>query len=249
MVVFTEILNRIGKAIDALKGKDNNNQQKGVGFERYVISKQWTMYMLWVYLFSFSLLGLLTWLLSISPSLGQMDFLNQHLLVQAFSYSFAAGGIGASMYSIRMLHYQSHLKDNREDGFRWGWGWVRFYFNRPMLGAFLGFIIYVLIQGGLFTLPDKNQATSKFLLAIGLGWLVGYNVTEIILRLEKTATALFGLEKEKTPFDKLKDLINKIEDEELNQAANSKQEQTAKPKQDSNEETQQAAKPKQNKVM
>ncbi len=75
-------------------------------------------------------------------------------------------------------------------------------------------------------MPDKTQAASKlFLLAIGLGWLVGYNATEIILQLEKTAIALFGLEKEKTPFDRLKEVVHPQEIEDMKQACKSKQNQ------------------------
>ncbi len=85
------------------------------------------------------------------------------------------------------------------------------------MGAFVGFVVYVLIQGGLLALsqPSPNQTSSipdiniyNYTIAIGLGWLAGYNVTEIISRLEKVATSLFGLEHEETPFERLKRLVH-----------------------------------------
>ncbi len=272
--------------------------------------KHRTMYLLLAWLLIFSLTGLATatqWL--------SFFTISQNVIVIALGYSFAAGGIGASMYGIRMLYYHSHLKDDgnlddgnlidsyffcwdkiiqddkneqerlkkflkknfcvswvdkaniekpddrtisisyedkqislrlndektrsiltidnvgvdafiakKEDGklniykddiekeFAWNWGWFWFYFNRPIMGAFVGLIAVVLIQGGLLTLsgtnPNPNTSTNIFLFAIGLGWLAGYNVTDLILRLEKVATSLFGLEHEDSPFERLKKLAH-----------------------------------------
>ncbi len=172
-------------------------------------TKEGTMGILFVYLILFSLIGLLTWQLSFST-------LSQHELFQTFSYSFAAGGIGASLYSIRMLYYHSHLDKNDSNfkkgdikEFEWEWGWFWFYFNRPIMGAFVGFVTYVLIVGGLL---DENSLSIKnnqsIILAIGLSWLAGYNVSDIISRLESVASAIFGFEKEQTPFGRLKNLVH-----------------------------------------
>ena len=172
-------------------------------------TKEETMGILFVYLILFSLIGLLAWQLSFSS-------LNRHELIQIFCYSFAAGGIGASLYSIRMLYYHSHLDKNnsnfKNEGikeFVWGWGWFWFYFNRPIMGAFVGFITYVLFVGGLFnenSLSIKNN--QSIILAIGLGWLAGYNVSDLISRLESVASSIFGFEKEETPFGRLKNLVH-----------------------------------------
>ncbi len=263
------------------------------------LSKTWTMGILLLYLILFLFLGFLTFLGLFIPE-----------LLKAFSYSFVAGGIGATLYSIRMLYYHSHLDDDakcsylfswenvaedkmescrvrmflrdyfdinwvenakiekiegdrainihaekrsvkitldenkkkakleindgieynfqvkKENGklnvysdfiddpkkeFVWGLGWFWFYFNRPILGAFVAFVAYVLIGGGLLTLRQlspSSQSTNVSLFAIGLGWLAGYTVTELISRLESVASSIFGFELKETPFGRLKELVH-----------------------------------------
>jgi hypothetical protein len=97
--------------------------------------------------------------------------------------------------------------------FKWGLGWEWFYYNRPILGAFFGLVTYILILGGFL---DANSLKGKdIILAIGLGWLVGYNVTDLTQKLEDVASAIFGYKRELTTFDKLIDLAHYKDDKKL----------------------------------
>ncbi len=172
-------------------------------------TKKETIFILFVDLILFSLIGLLTWQLSFS-------ILSQHELFQTLSYSFAAGGIGASLYSTRMLYYHFHLEkkdssfdEDKKKEFEWEWGWFWFYFSRPIMGAFVGSVTYILIVLGLLGEDSLSiKSNQSIILAIGLGWLAGYNVTDIISRLESVASAVFGFEKGQTAFGRLKDLVH-----------------------------------------
>ena len=195
------------------KKLENNNKTKDTSSEDksgkkdasdFWFSQGRIMCILWIWLILFSVIGLSTCLFG---NLYQYGGLFKTLIL-----SFSAGGIGASLYSIRMLYYHSHLceKYNRFDEekrkeFNWDRGWIWFYLNRPILGAFVGFVTYVLILCGFLDLKIGNKSS---VIAIGLGWLAGYNVTELIHKLEDVASAVFGYEREQTPFGRLKELVH-----------------------------------------
>lgn len=189
------------------KKLENNNKTKDACSED-IPSQKGIMCILWIWLILFSVIGLSTCL---------WDSLYQHReLFKTLILSFSAGGIGASLYSIRMLYYHSHVceeynkfDEEKREEFKWEWGWIWFYFSRPILGAFVGFVTYVLILCGFLDLKIGNKSS---LIAFGLGWLAGYNVTELIHKLEDVASAIFGYEREQTTFGRLKDLVHRKND-------------------------------------
>ncbi len=64
-----------------------------------VLAKKWTMFILYVELIIFSYIGFLIW--KIAP------VSTYEVISKTFSIAFAAGGIGASLFGIRMLYYHS----------------------------------------------------------------------------------------------------------------------------------------------
>lgn len=172
-------------------------------------SQKGTMCILWIWLILFSLMGLFTFV---------WDNLYQPLaLFKTLILSFSAGGVGASLYSMRMLYYHSHICDdynkfdiNKREEFKWGWGWIWFYWNRPISGAFVGFVTYILILSGFLNMEISNKSG---IIAVGIGWLVGYNVTELIQKLEDVASAIFGYKRTQTTFGRLMDLVHPMKND------------------------------------
>ena len=105
-----------------------------------------------------------------------------------------AGAMGACLFSIWAA---SHHLGKRND-----FDYVRYrawYFTRPLLGAGIAFIFYLLVRGGLVTIGAAVLALNVVVIA-GLSGLVGMFSEQALLKLLEVADALFGSAKEvKTP--------------------------------------------------
>jgi Na+-driven multidrug efflux pump len=103
-----------------------------------------------------------------------------------------AGFIGACVYSLYaiILHLSPPKKDFDKN-------WTGWYVLRPIVGAGLALIVYVLIRGGLLSV-GSNVSNLNFLGFTGFSFIVGLFTEPTMHKLNDLADTMFGVTDEKT---------------------------------------------------
>lgn len=149
------------------------------------------------------------------PPFGEVYVGPETLLVVVMMIS---GAMGACLFSIWAASH--HLGKEHDFDYERYRAW---YFTRPLLGAGIAFIFYLLVRGGLLTIGAQVMALNVVVIA-GLSGLVGMFSEQAILKLLEVADALFGPSKGvENPEDKLAE-----EAEEAKKAADAEAEEKKK---------------------
>ena len=94
-----------------------------------------------------------------------------------------AGALGAIVHSLRSLVIYVGNRELR-------WSWVPFYLVRPVIGASLATLLYVVLRAGLFSPSSSSQQASPYGFAAVAG-LAGLFADQAIEKLKKVAEELF----------------------------------------------------------
>ena len=94
-----------------------------------------------------------------------------------------AGALGAVVHSLRSLVVYVGNRELR-------WSWVPFYVVRPVLGAALATLLYVVLRAGLFSPSSSSQQASPYGFA-AVASLAGLFSDQAIEKLKKVAEELF----------------------------------------------------------
>jgi hypothetical protein len=94
-----------------------------------------------------------------------------------------AGALGAVVHSLRSLVIYIGNRELR-------WSWVPFYVVRPVLGAALATLLYVVLRAGLFSPSSSSQQASPYGFA-AVAALAGLFSDQAIEKLKKVAEELF----------------------------------------------------------
>ena len=94
-----------------------------------------------------------------------------------------AGALGAIVHSLRSLVIYVGNRELR-------WSWVPFYLVRPVIGAALATLLYVVLRAGLFSPSSSSQQASPYGFAAVAG-LAGLFADQAIEKLKKVAEELF----------------------------------------------------------
>jgi hypothetical protein len=94
-----------------------------------------------------------------------------------------AGALGGSIHSIRSISWYLGNRSLR-------WSWVAFYILRPLVGAMLATLFYLVLRAGLFSPSDKTTATSPYGFA-ALAGLVGLFAEQAVEKLKTVAEQFF----------------------------------------------------------
>jgi hypothetical protein len=132
--------------------------------------------------------------------LNSVPLFEKSLLLRTSAMCSAFGMLGASIASIRK-YYRALITESNTSGLgevsqklNWDFGWLFYYLTRPILGATLGAIAYVLtfiifeILTNSHTSTISNQG-NMMLYAFSL--LAGYSVSHVLDRLSIIATQIF----------------------------------------------------------
>jgi hypothetical protein len=94
-----------------------------------------------------------------------------------------AGALGAIVHSLRSLVIYVGNRELR-------WSWVPFYLVRPVIGASLATLLYVVLRAGLFSPSSSSRQASPYGFAAVAG-LAGLFADQAIEKLKKVAEELF----------------------------------------------------------
>jgi hypothetical protein len=94
-----------------------------------------------------------------------------------------AGALGSALHSLRSLVVYIGERELR-------WSWVPFYLVRPILGALLATLLYVVLRAGLFSPSSSSVQASPYGFAAVAG-LAGLFSDQAIEKLKKVAEELF----------------------------------------------------------
>lgn len=147
--------------------------------------------------------------LIVAIHLHEVAVLERTQLLRTSGMCAAFGMLGASMAVIRK-YYRVLITESAEkragqqwQEFVWDYGWTFYYLTRPVLGAVLGSLAFLLVFIGFEILSEAKTPTSisrhghMMLYAIAL--LAGYSVSQVLDRLSVVAKQVFS------PIDEKKD--------------------------------------------
>jgi hypothetical protein len=116
-----------------------------------------------------------------------VDFFGVHRTTSRESLFFVmvafAGALGATVHSLRSLVIYIGNRELR-------WSWIPFYVVRPVLGAALATLLYVVLRAGLFSPSSSSQQASPYGFA-AVAALAGLFSDQAIEKLKKVAEELF----------------------------------------------------------
>ena len=116
-----------------------------------------------------------------------VHFLGHHRSMRRENLFFVmvafAGALGSALHSLRSLVDYIGERELR-------WSWVPFYLVRPILGAVLATLLYVVLRAGLFSPSSSSQQASPYGFAAVAG-LAGLFSDQAIEKLKKVAEELF----------------------------------------------------------
>lgn len=154
------------------------------------------------YLIGVLLLGYLAFSIIsiIAIHLNEIPFLHRSHLLRTSALCSAFGMLGSSMASIRKYYRVLITESNSnstsqlgEDN-RWGFGWTFYYLTRPILGATLGGLAFILVFVGfrvLSTSPVNMISSQGNMMLYVVSLLAGYAVSQVLDRLSDVATQVF----------------------------------------------------------
>ena len=104
----------------------------------------------------------------------------EKLFFAAVAFAGALGGMAHSIRSFAVYVGNRELK----------WTWVPFYLLKPVLGALLGTLLYILLRAGLFSGSASTQEASPYGFA-GIAALTGLFTDQAVEKLRKIAEQVF----------------------------------------------------------
>jgi len=132
--------------------------------------------------------------LDLIPGLSESPVLRAHVLCGAF------GLLGASIATIRR-YYHALITEERgphTDGHHrpivWGYGYLVYYVSRPVLGAILGPLVYMLSFIGLQVMVAADRidiSTEGRMLMYAIAFVAGYAVSDVMDRVEAISRNMF----------------------------------------------------------
>ena len=156
-----------------------------------------------VALAGYLLVGLAT---VIAVHLNAISWIAKSDLLRAHAMCGGFGMIGASMAGMRKF-YRTLITEstNRLAGRDspptiWDFGWLYYYFTRPLLGAILGALTFTLTFAGFQVLAKPSDITlsnqGRYLL-YALSFVSGFSVSHVLDRLNSLARQAFKAESSK----------------------------------------------------
>jgi len=126
-------------------------------------------------------------------SLNNFTFLRAHIFCGLF------GMLGATVAAMRKYYKYLITIDNtnvEENNVThdWSFGWVYYYLTRPILGAVLGALTYLLSFLGFQILSDSNNlsiSNEGSYLLFSLAFISGFSVSHALDRLEDISKQIF----------------------------------------------------------
>ena len=103
-----------------------------------------------------------------------------------------AGMVGACIFSFYAISLHLGYYKDFDDA------WLAWYLLRPLMGAGLALIAYVLIRGGVLSV-GSDLKNVNFLGVSGISFLVGLFAEQFLLKLHALADELFGKPPSETP--------------------------------------------------
>ncbi len=132
--------------------------------------------------------------LDLIPGLSKAPLLRAHAFCGAF------GLLGASIVTLRR-YYQALITedmgppaDGQHRPIVWGFGWLVYYISRPVLGAILGALVYMLSFIGLQVMVAADRidiSTEGAMLMYGIAFVAGYGVSNVMDRVEAISRNVF----------------------------------------------------------
>lgn len=117
---------------------------------------------------------------------------DRQLATQAWPLTVAAGGMGATLYTIRGFYWAVGPQSDSNALYQYDPNWTWWYFLRPLIGALIGILAYVVTRVVLtpFGLPAPTSSTevsSHMLVAFG----AGFSLTQVLSWLGRWISAVF----------------------------------------------------------
>jgi hypothetical protein len=103
--------------------------------------------------------------------------------VQLMAVVALSGALGSCVHTIRSLYWYIGHRDLLVS-------WVPMYLLRPLVGAILALVFYLVVRGGFFSAGASFQDTSPFGFA-AMSSLVGLFSDQAVLKLKELAETLF----------------------------------------------------------
>ncbi|UQZ85185.1 hypothetical protein SK3146_04468 [Paenibacillus konkukensis] len=100
-------------------------------------------------------------------------------VVHEYAYYALAGGIGGTLYALRLFHeYYDQLSER----------WLFWYLLRPIKCAGAAVMTIILFQSGILLLQTGDSVLAK----IGIAFLVGFGYGKVMDKLKSLAETLFN---------------------------------------------------------
>jgi hypothetical protein len=129
--------------------------------------------------------------------------LNNSMISHSLAYAFIGGGLGGVIAGFRScIHW--HCEEQA-----FGWKFVWKYILFPWLGATLALFVYAILGSGVAVIGGSvSFSTTKMLLALAIGSIVGYGSPQVVKWLDSQVNKLF-----KVPLGPVPDLTGLTRDE------------------------------------
>ncbi|MFH1987916.1 MAG: hypothetical protein ABIK25_09855 [Pseudomonadota bacterium] len=131
----------------------------------------------------------------------ELPILERSQLLRTSAMCGAFGMLGASMATIRK-YYQLLITEGTAKGAgrpvsesAWDFGWTFYYLTRPILGAVLGALTFVLVFVGfeiLSTTQTSSISNHGHMMLYAISLLAGYAVSQVLDRLTMVARQVFA---------------------------------------------------------
>ena len=130
-----------------------------------------------------------------------LDLIDTHTpILRAHVMCGLFGAVGAAMAAIRK-YYRALITEataraagQEGSGLDWSWGWVYYYFSRPVVGGVLGALAYTLSLVGVSALGEPGAADISDKgrhLRYALSFVSGFAVSHVLDRLNAVASQVF----------------------------------------------------------
>jgi hypothetical protein len=158
----------------------------------------WQGYIVGIVLISYFFIGIIA---VISIHLDSYDILKKSALLRTHFFCASFGFLGATIALIRKYYKHLITLSNAQKNKKffpqmdWSFGWVYYYFVRPLLGALLGALTYTLSLLGFQILAKPQQIAISGegrILLFAIAFLTGFSVSDVLDRLSSTAKQMFA---------------------------------------------------------
>lgn len=139
--------------------------------------------------------------LDLLASLAAAQVLRAHVLCAGFGMLGAATAAIRKFYSTLITDTTAQLEGRSSRPSDWSFGWCYYYLTRPLLGAILGALTFLLSLIGFHVLasrPDVPISEQGRYLLYAVAFLSGFSVSNVLTRLESIAKNAFEHKRDQT---------------------------------------------------